>query len=327
MAHTVTHASMGNATSAPALAAYPSNRIGWLHALNRALARAEAAREIGLEAMLLVLAIAMEEDSRQYRVPATFFFLELQRMLGIRSRARLEQARQKAIDAGWLIFLPGPLGDLAAARYWTVIPDRLNLSEGLPQDASLAAEEIGFRRGDAACLNELQQERATLPGASEVQTPSFQQISDEPQISPVANADSSRSVTATRTHNVPEKELSVPVPPNLAEPQTTSPEETQEARGSVSKFRNYNSIAMNPVTRAQALALYAAYPQPANSDNDTTDATCDMQAIHRALAKSTFAQLIPIVKRFAILQHRPGEDPNLTPPLVTWFDEERWRDA
>jgi hypothetical protein len=327
MAHNVTRPSIGTASPAPALAAYSSNRTGWLHTLNRALTRSEAAREIGLEAMLLILGIAMEEDSQQYRVPATFFILELQRMLGIRSRARLERARQKAIDSGWLIFLPGPLGDLAAGRYWTAIPDRLNLSEGLPQDASLAAEEIGFRRGDAACLDELQQERAALPHDSEVQTPRFPHRSDEPQISPVANVDSSRSVTPTRTPKVAEPELSVPVLPNLAEPHTTCPEQTQETRGSVSKFRNYNSIAMNPVAKAQALALYAAYPQPANSDTDTTDATRDMQAIHRALAKMTFAQLMPVVKRFAMQQNRPGADPRLPPSLVTWFDEERWRDA
>lgn len=327
MPQTVTHASVGNAPSASVPNFYPRNRTGWLHTLNCALVRAEAAREIGLEATLLILAIAMEEDSQQYRAPAKFFFHELQRMLGIRSRARLERARQKAIDSGWLIFLPGPLEDLAAACYWTAIPDRLNLTDGLPQDASLMAEKIGSRRGGAACLNDLQQEHATSPQFSEVQNPSFPDIADELQISRVANAESSRRVAATRTPKVAETDVSVPVLFNLAEPQKTSPEQTQEVRGSVSKFRNYNSIAMNPVTKAQALALYAAYPRSANSDNDTTDATRDMQAIHRALAKSTFAQLMPIVKRFATAQNRPGEIPKLTPQLVTWFDEERWRDA
>jgi len=325
MQQTSTHGSQGIATSAPESPRYPSNRTGWLHTLTGILTRTEAAREIGIEAMLLILAIAVQEDSQQYGVPPTLFFGELQRILGIRSRARLERARQKAIDAGWLVFIPGPRGDLAAARYWTVIPERLNLFESVPQAATLSPEQAGDRRGDPACLDERQLERSTCPTIAEVQPPNSPPVADAPPVKSAPAEDSSPSVAAPITPGVPVTGLSRPVLPEHAEPESKITAPSKAARNPGSKFQFYDSIPMNPTTRAQALTLYLAYPRHADSETESTDATSDLQAIHRALAKITFAELLPILKRFADLHSRPGHDPKLTPPLVTWFDQEHWQ--
>lgn len=327
MSHHVTHASVGSVPSAVACCIYPNHRVGWLHTLNRALTRSEAAKEIGIEATLLILAIAMHEDLQLYRVAPTFFFLELQRMLGMRSKTRLERARQQAIDSGWLVMLSSPLGDLAAARYWTVIPDRLNLSDELSPNESTQADTLGFQRGSAACVNPLQTECPILPQVELVQPSSVTQMADEPQAFPAPSAEASDCATFADSARAPEAEVAEPIWQNLAELGASILNQTQDVRQVASKFRHYNSIPMNPVTKAQALALYAAYPQPENADTATSDATREMQALHRALAKTTFAELMPILIRFAALQTRPGADPKLTPPLVTWFDEERWRNV
>jgi hypothetical protein len=325
MEYTATHASTRNATSPPALPHYPGNRTGWLHTFNRALIRAEAAREIGIEAMLLILAIAMQEDLQQYRVPPAFFFHELQRMLGIRSKAQLERARQQAIDAGWLVMLPGPLSDLAAARYWTVIPVRLNLSDDAPHDVTLAAAEMNLRRGAAGCLDELQPACPTLPLIPERQLPNSPLVVDVPLSSSASNSGSTRSVTAAGTAGASETKVSQPILSNVIAPESKMPDLIQEARGPNWKFRNYLSLDINQHTRAQAMDLYAAYPRVADSETEATDALKDMQAIHRALSKITYAELIPIVRRFATFQNRRGADPKLIPPLVKWFDEGRWQ--
>jgi hypothetical protein len=123
-----------------------------------------------------------------------------------------------------------------------------------------------------------------------------------------------------------QRESSEPIQPNLVEPESTISNPTPQDRVNA-RFRNYLSLAMNPVTRAQALSLYATYPQSVNADIDSMDATREMQAIHRALAKITYAQLMPVVKRFATLQNQPGNDPKLIPPLIRWFDGECWHDV
>jgi hypothetical protein len=184
---------------------------------------------------------------------------------------------------------------------------------------------MGFRRGDAACLNEQQQVCPTLPQIPAVQTPSCASLLVEPQTSPVGNLDTPHSVIASGTLSVPETKLSPPVIPKVTDPGSRIPDQPQAARDPFAKFRNYTAIPMNTNSRAQARDLYAAYPHPPNSDTETTDVLPEMQAIHRALAKITYAELIPIVKRFAAWQIRLGAGPKLTPPLVKWFDEEHWK--
>jgi hypothetical protein len=82
--------------------AYPKNRVGWLHAFCLLLARAEVAREIGRDAALLILIIAIQEDVQQYQTAPIYFDAELQRATGIRSQKQLDRVRQKAVAAGWL---------------------------------------------------------------------------------------------------------------------------------------------------------------------------------------------------------------------------------
>jgi hypothetical protein len=86
----------------PGSLAYPANRLGWIHKFCGLLSRAEVAREIGRDAMLLILAIAVQEDALKYGSAPIFFDSELQRLTGIRSLKHLDRIRQRAVDAGWL---------------------------------------------------------------------------------------------------------------------------------------------------------------------------------------------------------------------------------
>jgi hypothetical protein len=106
---------------------YPANRVGWMHQFYSLLNRAEVARQIGRDAMLLILAIAVQEDALKYCSAPIFFDSELQRLTGIRSLKHLDRIRQKAIDAGWLVVARSPDGDPMVAQYWTLIPKRLNV--------------------------------------------------------------------------------------------------------------------------------------------------------------------------------------------------------
>ncbi|MDB5384588.1 MAG: hypothetical protein JWM11_234 [Planctomycetaceae bacterium] len=77
-------------------------------------------------------------------------------------------------------------------------------------------------------------------------------------------------------------------------------------------------------TNGLALDLYLAYPKYSDVDARQTDATGRFRR-SIALAKVTYTQLILSTRRFAAIQNRPGQDRIKTPPLVTWFDEEQWR--
>jgi hypothetical protein len=77
----------------PGALIYPTNRLGWLHKFCSLLNRAEVAREIGRDAMLLILAIAVQEDALKYGSGPIFFDSELQRLTGIRSLKHLDRIR------------------------------------------------------------------------------------------------------------------------------------------------------------------------------------------------------------------------------------------
>ena len=343
---------------ATTLPVYPQHRAGWLHTLSVILTRAEAAREIGTDAVLLILTIAIQEAAQQCHGPPRFFDAELQRMLGLRSRGRLDKARQKAIDAGWLVFIAGPDGDRSASRYWTVIPTRLNLSDDVLVDEPATPEAISSNCGNAGCLDEMHLERLTVPPSTEIPQPNLSNVMVEPQASassildqarsfcarsteepPIrsaadlgeqqirhgSTADQSREIQAAGRTLAPETGFAAPSLSNLAVPKANVIEQTRVTRGTVSNPYIDPAVLAGGTTNGLALDLYLAYPKYSDRDAQQTDATKSIQAIHRALMKITYAQLILLVRRFAAIQNRSGQDRTKTPPLVCWFDEEQWR--
>ncbi|MDB5385976.1 MAG: hypothetical protein JWM11_1622, partial [Planctomycetaceae bacterium] len=117
-------------------------------------------------------------------------------------------------------------------------------------------------------------------------------------------------------------------PPSLPIPNGPEPkviEQTHVPQGTVSNPYIDPAVLAGGTTNGLALDLYLAYPKYSAGDAQQTDATKSIQAIHRALKKITYAQLILLVRRFAAIQNRPGLDRSKTTPLVSWFDEEQWR--
>ncbi len=90
------------------------------HRLCRLLAKLAIANEIGPEACWMLCLIAHTEDARHYAGAVTYWNDQLRNVCGFGSVGRLVRARQRAIDAGWLIYTPG--GKRRAGKYETRIP-------------------------------------------------------------------------------------------------------------------------------------------------------------------------------------------------------------
>lgn len=107
--------SRGNVVSA-----YPCRDQYYAHKLTRLLFKSCAAQSIGQDAVLLIIHIAHTEDAARYQGPVRFWNSQLNEVLGFRSPKSLNNARAKAVAAGWLVY-ERP-NDRADGRYWTCIP-------------------------------------------------------------------------------------------------------------------------------------------------------------------------------------------------------------
>jgi len=98
----------------------------------RLMTKTAAAQEIGTSAFALVCIVGMQEDTKavRYSRPVTYFNDQLMSLLGVNSRAALERARSKAVQAGWLNYIPGGKG--RPGKYWIGIPQHL---EAIPDSA------------------------------------------------------------------------------------------------------------------------------------------------------------------------------------------------
>lgn len=115
---------------------YP-NRGMKFHAikLTRALNKRCVANTIGVDACWLITTIALTEDAKRYSGPVTFWTGQILPATGFQSWDRLNRARKKAVEGGWLFYRSG--GKSKAASYWTKYPDG-DISHG---ELSLADEE------------------------------------------------------------------------------------------------------------------------------------------------------------------------------------------
>lgn len=111
---------------------YPKRSSHFAHKFCRTLTKSAAAQELGPEACWLLSVIVHQEDAIRYSRPVTFWNDQLLPLCGFGSRKRLESARRKAIEGGWIHYKPG--GKSKPGRYWVTIPDAFEDLSDSPVD-------------------------------------------------------------------------------------------------------------------------------------------------------------------------------------------------
>ena len=86
------------------MAEYPKKPSHFAHKITRLLFKSCAAQSIGHHSVLLVIHIAHTEDAVRYQYPPRFWNSQLNEVLGFKSPKQLNDARQSAVNAGWLFY-------------------------------------------------------------------------------------------------------------------------------------------------------------------------------------------------------------------------------
>jgi hypothetical protein len=315
---------------------YPAKRMGWLHSFAGLLARAEVAREIGRDAALLILIIAIQEDVQQYQSAPIYFDAELQRATGIRSQKQLDRVRQKAVAAGWLVVDRDAEGDALVARYWTVIPNRLNLFQdsvvvgavpaktGLPACEVVHQNDTNDRSGSASQgAEKLEPSIPQILAVSPIQQVAVPVVMEslvtgfgpDPKLTPVIEVQAVEQVAD-------KSPLPVPVVETKVQPQaprtSISNAGISNAGSSLGKVEQKQVVVALPVSQNEVISILAVYPRR----GDFAMATAE---IHRALQKIPYTELLPLVNRYAASKKRLGQCTDQTPTATVWFERESWK--
>ena len=136
----------------------PKRNSFFAHRLVRLLFKTCAPQDIGAQAVLLIIHIAHTEDAIRYSKPVSFWNSQLDSVLGFKSPKQLNQARQRAIQAGWLHY--ERTGDRQPGLYWTDIPSRF---EAL-SDAPIENECFPNSEHEAENINAMLSENGTQNG-------------------------------------------------------------------------------------------------------------------------------------------------------------------
>ena len=99
---------------------YPKRDPFFAHRFVRLLQKSCAAMDIGQNACLLLCYIAHTEDAMRYSSAVKFWNEQLMTTMGFKSPKQLNDARSKAVQAGWLIYIRS--GHREVGRYWVTIP-------------------------------------------------------------------------------------------------------------------------------------------------------------------------------------------------------------
>jgi len=136
----------------------PKRNSFFAHRLVRLLFKTCATLDIGEHAVLLIIHIAHTQDAVRYAKPVRFWNSQLDSVLGFKSPKQLNQARQRAIQAGWLHY--ERTGDRQPGLYWTDIPSRF---EAL-SDAPIENERFPNSEHEAENINAMLSENGTQSG-------------------------------------------------------------------------------------------------------------------------------------------------------------------
>ena len=122
----------------------------------RLLTKTAAAQELGASTCWLLSLIACQEDVKGFTEPAKFYFAQLMPLCGFDSPKQLRNAIAKAVELGWLEYLPGSKG----------IPGRFSVR--VPSEfadlAPFACDESSERVPSAETQTEMQTVMGALSG-------------------------------------------------------------------------------------------------------------------------------------------------------------------
>jgi len=125
---------------------YPKRPPFFANRVIRLLQKSCAANEIGIEACWLVTCIAQVEDSKHYTGPVTFWSAQLMPITGFQSWGRLDRARQRAVETGWLYYRPGT--NRQCGVYWCLIPEAIQRAFN-----DSPVDEVNHQNGDSSEVN------------------------------------------------------------------------------------------------------------------------------------------------------------------------------
>lgn len=99
---------------------YPRRESHFAHKFCRLVMKSCVATDLGQDVALLLMGIAMVEDSKRYSGAVSYYNEQLAPVLGFANVKALQRARERAVGAGWLTYIAGARG--RPARYWVNIP-------------------------------------------------------------------------------------------------------------------------------------------------------------------------------------------------------------
>ena len=119
---------------------YPKRPSHYAHKVVRAMVKTCVAQEHGQGVFLLVCVIAHTEDARHYTSAVTFWNEQLAHVTGFANVKAMDRQRAKAVDAGWLVYIPG--GNRVPGKYWVAIPPKFsNLDDAASDEGPSYIEE------------------------------------------------------------------------------------------------------------------------------------------------------------------------------------------
>lgn len=110
----------------------------------RAMVKTCVAQEHGQGVFSLLCVIATTEDARHYTSPVTYWNEQLAHVTGFANVKAMDRQRAKAVDAGWLVYIPG--GNRVPGKYWVTIPPMFStLDDSATDEGAFPIEDFGVR--------------------------------------------------------------------------------------------------------------------------------------------------------------------------------------
>jgi hypothetical protein len=111
---------------------YPKRQQFFALKAVRAMVKTCVANEYGQGVFCLLVTVVHTEDAAHYRRPVTFYEGQLMPLIGVTSRTTFKRVRERAVESGWLVFIPGDRG--GPPSYFVQIPDHALGLDDLPTD-------------------------------------------------------------------------------------------------------------------------------------------------------------------------------------------------
>ncbi|TXH11297.1 MAG: hypothetical protein E6R03_14390 [Hyphomicrobiaceae bacterium] len=343
---------------------YPKRLPYFANLVIRLMAKSGAAQVIGPDGVWLVAAVAMQEDANRYTGPVTFWNSQLCPILGIATWRRLARVRERAIEAGWLVYQGEPQGHLPG-KYFARIPDGMETPEilsSLEREIGLGGISIGQYGISNDISNSTPGNTSTgtsngIPGDTSsdtpVKKPTVNKGSPEGSVcqsdtpSDLSNSTSSDTPHGTSSDRGGEGSIcqngtssdisSYPIPRNT---NTTPPNppaggisgnsdsgrKSNPGRGA---NRKPSAAPPSATEKAQCERLYQAYPRLSHKGK-ALDAI--LKALRGDVAttpelKTNFDVLLEAVNAFReVVLKPPLVDWGRVPHPASWFNARRWED-